>query len=178
MSILKIVLYPDERLRERAQEIKEMTDEVRQMSQDMLDTMYDGNGIGLAANQVGILKRIIVMDVEQKHLQDGSTLRVTPLVFFNPEITWASEEKAPYVEGCLSIPGINASVMRPKEIKIKYRNENFDECELSAEEASQIAQTGTQIAWLSGTCNLTKTMAPATEEMMTEFLTGLLADGN
>ncbi|MFO1013262.1 MAG: peptide deformylase [Caulobacteraceae bacterium] len=104
-----------------------VTDELRQLMDDMLETMYDAPGIGLAAVQVGVDKRIIVMDIAQK---EGER---EPRYFINPEITWRSEETVPYEEGCLSVPEIYDEVERPARVKLKYLNYQGEAVEEDAE---------------------------------------------
>ena len=114
MAILPLVLVPRPVLRQVAEPVDEITDEILTLAGDMADTMYDAPGIGLAANQVGILKRVIVMDCARED--------EVPALWkmFNPEIIWRSDETAKMEEGCLSIPGHNAEVKRPAEVHVAY----------------------------------------------------------
>ncbi|CAN0602054.1 unnamed protein product, partial [Ectocarpus sp. 12 AP-2014] len=105
----------------------QVDDEVRQLLDDMLETMYDAPGIGLAAPQVGVLKRVIVVDVSHED-EDNA-----PLKMVNPELTWVSDHDASYDEGCLSLPEHYAEVVRPAEIKVAYLDEQGEKQELSAE---------------------------------------------
>ena len=114
-----IVIHPDPRLRKLCPPVPDITDELRALASDMLETMYDAPGIGLAAPQVGVLQRLIVLDCEK---DDGATPR--PLVMFNPEVTAASEETGSYEEGCLSIPEHYAEVTRPKQVEVSGLDEN------------------------------------------------------
>ena len=114
-----IVIHPDPRLRKLCPPVPDITDELRALASDMLETMYDAPGIGLAAPQVGVLQRLIVLDCEK---DDGATPR--PLVMFNPEVTAASEETGSYEEGCLSIPEHYAEVTRPKQVAVSWLDEN------------------------------------------------------
>ena len=98
MAILPILCYPDPRLHKVAQPVTAVDERVRAIVDDMFATMYDAHGIGLAATQVDVHERIVVIDVSEE--------RDTPLVLINPEITWASAEKQVGDEGCLSVPGI------------------------------------------------------------------------
>ena len=98
MSIRPLVILPDSKLRLVSEPVKDITDEIRRLAEDMLDTMYDAPGVGLAAIQVGVPVRMVTMDVSK------SDDERQPLVLINPEITWSSEEKRTYEEGCLSIP--------------------------------------------------------------------------
>ena len=104
-----------------------VTDELRALMDDMLETMYDAPGIGLAAVQVGVAKRIIVMDIAQREGENE------PRFFINPEITWRSEETLPYEEGCLSVPEIYDEVERPAKVKLKYLNYQGEAVEEEAE---------------------------------------------
>lgn len=100
----------------------DLSDDLRNLANDMLETMYDAPGIGLAAPQVGVLARLIVLDCEK---EDGATPR--PTVMFNPEITASSEETSSYDEGCLSIPDQYAEVIRPAEVEVKWIDEHGKE---------------------------------------------------
>ena len=115
MAIRPILLHPDPRLKTRADPVTEITDELRVLADDMLETMYDAPGIGLAAPQVGVLKRVLVMDCVR---EDEAPPR--PMVLLNPEITWASEERNVYEEGCLSIPEQYAEVERPSAVEVRW----------------------------------------------------------
>lgn len=118
MAILPILLAPHPTLKAAAKSVAEVTDELRALAADMLETMYDAPGIGLAANQVGRLERVLVMDCER----DPEAPRKS-MVLFNPEITWSSEEESTYEEGCLSIPLQYAEVVRPAQVKVSYLDE-------------------------------------------------------
>jgi peptide deformylase len=98
MSIRPLVIIPDSKLRLVSEPVKEITSEIRQLADDMLETMYDAPGVGLAAIQIGVPVRMVTMDVSKSEDERQ------PLVLINPEIVWASEEKRVYEEGCLSIP--------------------------------------------------------------------------
>ena len=111
MAILPILCYPDPRLHKVAQPVQVVDDRVRALLDDMLATMYDANGIGLAATQVDVHERIVVIDVSED--------RDTPLVLINPEITWASPEKQVGDEGCLSVPGIYDGVERSMAVHVR-----------------------------------------------------------
>ena len=120
MTKFDIILHPDQKLKKVCLPVSQVTDDVRLIVSKMLETMYEAPGIGLAAPQVGILKRIFVMDCSEK---DVST---QPYVIINPEIVWLSEQKSTYEEGCLSIPDFYGDVERPSEIKIRCLNEKGD----------------------------------------------------
>ena len=123
----RILLEPDPILRKKCQPIENVDDELRKLMKDMLETMYKAPGIGLAAIQVGILKRVVVVDIskddQEKH----------PLFFVNPEITYRSKETSIYEEGCLSLPGQFAEIERPAECHLKYIDFNGKEKELKAD---------------------------------------------
>jgi peptide deformylase len=126
MALLKILRYPDPRLHKVAKPVAEFgTDRLRQLVKDMAETMYDAPGVGLAATQVDVHERVIVIDVSETTDQ--------LLVFINPEITWASEEKQVYDEGCLSVPGIYDGVERPARVKVKAHDVEGKEFELEAD---------------------------------------------
>tara|TARA_R110002094_G_scaffold35997_3_gene48458 strand:- start:2118 stop:2636 length:519 start_codon:yes stop_codon:yes gene_type:complete len=110
-----ILLHPDPRLKKAAKPVEDITDELRALSDDMLATMYDAPGIGLAAPQVGVLDRLIVLDCVKK---EGDTPR--PLVMFNPEVIASSEETNVYEEGCLSLPDLFADVTRPEIVDVTW----------------------------------------------------------
>lgn len=129
MALLTLITYPDPRLKFRSEEVTEINDEVRRQLEDMLDTMYAKGGIGLAGVQVGILKRILVMDIDQ----DERGERKNPLKMINPEIVWRSEEENVYSEGCLSFPGQYADVVRPASIRIRYLDEQGKAQEVAAD---------------------------------------------
>ncbi len=122
MALRQIRMYGDEILTKTCRPITVMTPRTKILIHDMLDTMYDANGVGLAAPQVGVLKRVAVVDVG-----DG------PLVMVNPEIVEASGEQTGQ-EGCLSLPGQAGNVTRPNHIKLKAQDENMKEYTLEAEE--------------------------------------------
>ena len=115
MTIRPILLHPDPRLKKVAEPVARITPEVEALAADMLATMYDAPGIGLAGPQVGVLSRIFVMDAQR----DPNAKR-QPMVLINPEITWESEAQNVYEEGCLSIPDHYADVTRPAEVKVSW----------------------------------------------------------
>ena len=115
MALLPIIHVPDDLLRQTAQPVKEVTAATRTLLEDMAETMYDAPGIGLAANQIGSLERLIVMDC-------GSDEAPELWQMINPEIIWVSEETSKLEEGCLSIPGHNAEVIRPSVVRARYRD--------------------------------------------------------
>ena len=109
-----IITLPDKRLRRVSEPVSKITAEVKTLVEDMFESMYEAPGIGLAAVQLGVLKRIVTMDLAKK---DGPP---EPRVFINPEIVWKSDERSTYEEGCLSIPDIHEDVERPARVKVKY----------------------------------------------------------
>jgi len=120
--IRPILLHPDPRLKKVCADVPDLTDELRTLSDDMLQTMYDAPGVGLAAPQIGVLQRLIVIDCVKA---DGETAR--PLVMFNPEIVASSDEKNVYEEGCLSIPDLFAEVTRPKTVQVRWMDRDGNE---------------------------------------------------
>ena len=114
MAVRDIIKLPDKRLRLKSEPIQKIDAGIKKLVDDMFETMYDAPGIGLAAIQLGIAKRVVTMDLSKKEDEQK------PLVFINPEITWASEEKSQYEEGCLSIPEYYEEVERPAKVKVKY----------------------------------------------------------
>jgi peptide deformylase len=130
MALLRIVIYGDERLHSRTEPIEEMTPELRQLIADMGETMYAASGVGLAGPQVGVLRRVLVLDVDQvEEKRKRSPQRLLLRAFVNPEILWLSDEDEPFSEGCLSIPGVEAEVYRPLRVRVRYRDENWVEHE-------------------------------------------------
>ncbi len=127
MTIRKILTIPDKILRKKSLEVKEINKEIKNLIDDMLATMYDAPGIGLAAIQIGVPKRVVVIDVSKE--ED----KKKPLHFINPEIVWKSEKKAIYEEGCLSIPNQFAKIERPEKCKLKYIDYNGNKKELETE---------------------------------------------
>ncbi len=114
MSIRPILTAPDPRLKAVSTSVERVDDEAKKLIADMIDSMYAADGIGLAAVQIGVPKRIIVMDIDQK---DG---KKNPRVFVDPKILWASDEKVTFEEGCLSVPEIWEEVERPARIRAEY----------------------------------------------------------
>ena len=125
MAILNILEFPDPRLRTIAKPVAVVDDEVRQLVDDMFETMYEAPGIGLAATQVNVHKRIVVMDLSED--------RTEPRVFINPEFESLTEEMDQYQEGCLSVPGFYENVDRPQKVRIKALDRDGKPYELIAE---------------------------------------------
>lgn len=124
MSVLRVLHFPDDRLRTIAKPVAEITPEIQQLVNDMLETMYDENGIGLAATQVDHHVRVVVIDVSEQ--------RDEPLVLINPEIIAKSGDTT-YEEGCLSVPNSYAKVERAAEVTVKAQNADGDWFELQAD---------------------------------------------
>jgi peptide deformylase len=128
MAVLDIIVAPDPRLKLRANAVERVDDQLRKFMDDMLETMYASDGIGLAATQVGVLKRVLVLDIAQRKNKNE------PMFFVNPEIFWESPEQNTYNEGCLSFPGQFDDVTRPKKVKVKYLDYNGAPQEIEADE--------------------------------------------
>jgi peptide deformylase len=125
MAILEILRFPDARLHTIAKPVKVVDERIRQLVADMADTMYDAPGVGLAATQVNVHERVVVIDVSETHDQ--------LLVFINPEIVSASEDMKVYEEGCLSVPGIYDDVKRPDRVRVRALGLNGKEFEIDTE---------------------------------------------
>ena len=128
MSLLNILHYPDPRLRKTAAKVDSFGPQLQKFADDLLETMYDAPGIGLAAPQVGVLRRLLVMDCVKE--EDAAP---RPMVLIDPEVTWSSEALNTYEEGCLSIPEQYADVERPAEVEVRWtgldgseQSERFD----------------------------------------------------
>lgn len=117
MTLRPIIIHPDPRLKKVCDPIMSVDDDIRQLADDMLETMYDAPGIGLAAPQIGVMKRIFVMDCHRD--EQGKE----PTICINPEIVWTSEEVVTAEEGCLSIPDYYDDVTRPAAVKLRYLDE-------------------------------------------------------
>jgi peptide deformylase len=130
MTILTVLSFPNEKLRTKATNVVEVTDETRKIIDDMFETMYDEKGVGLAATQVDIHQRIVVMDVSDD--------KAEPLVFINPEITYKSEEVVINEEGCLSVPGCYAKVDRHAQVTVEALDRNGKEFSLEGDELLSI----------------------------------------
>lgn len=117
MALHPILIIPDTRLRQVAEPVAAVDADVRRLADDMLETMYKAPGIGLAAPQIGILRRIVVVDVAKRQ-NEGATPE--PMVLINPTVTWSSEERSVYEEGCLSIPEFYEEVERPAVVHVSF----------------------------------------------------------
>ena len=130
MTILTVLSFPNDKLRTKATNVTEVTDEIRTIVDNMFETMYEENGVGLAATQVDIHQRIVVIDVSED--------KINPLVLINPEITIKSEETLINEEGCLSVPGCYAKVDRHAQVTVKALDRNGKEFSLDADELLSI----------------------------------------
>ena len=126
MSLRNIVIEPDPILRKKSENLEKVDDELKKLLDEMLETMYAAPGIGLAAVQIGILKRLIVIDISKDKEKKN------PLFLINPKIISKSESTSIYEEGCLSLPGHFAEIERPAECKVKYLDYNGKEKEIRA----------------------------------------------
>jgi len=113
--IRSILIHPDPRLKKVCEPVSEITADLRKLAEDMLQTMYDAPGVGLAAPQVGVLRRVIVMDCVKQ-----ADVPPRPMVLFNPVVVWSSEDLSTYEEGCLSIPEQYADVQRPERVQVRW----------------------------------------------------------
>ncbi len=126
MAVREIITLPDKRLRLKSEPVKHVDAGIRKLVEDMFETMYKAPGIGLAAIQIGVAKRVVTMDLSKK--EDNHE----PQVFINPEIVWTSDEMAKYEEGCLSIPDYYEEVERPAAVKVKYLDRDGKAREIEA----------------------------------------------
>ena len=125
MALLPILSFPDPRLHTVAKPVAEVNDQIRQFAADMIETMYDAKGVGLAATQVDFHQRLVVMDVSED--------RDTPMVLINPELLWMSDERVKGEEGCLSVPGIFDGVERAAQVKVQALDEHGQSRVIEAE---------------------------------------------
>jgi len=134
MSVLPIVTYDDDVLRQKAKPIKQNSSELQQLIDDMFETMYNSDGVGLAAPQVGELLRVFIADADPMADKDQEEKpKYGPVTMINPDIIFKSDETISLDEGCLSIPGINAPVTRPEKIVVSYLDRDFKKQELEVE---------------------------------------------
>ena len=120
-------------LKQISKPVDGVDDALRALMDDMLETMYDAPGIGLAAVQIGVPSRVIVMDLGDRDAEEDAEPVKKPLYFVNPEIVWSSEETAPYEEGCLSVPEIFEAVERPAKVRLRYLNYQGEQIEEDAD---------------------------------------------
>ena len=140
MAIREIITVPNPLLKQISKPVDKVDDALRALMDDMLETMYDAPGIGLAAIQIGEPVRVIVMDLQERPegaAEDAEPVK-NPRYFVNPEIVWSSEETAPYEEGCLSVPEVYDEVQRPAKVRLRYLNYQGEQVE---EEASGLYAT-------------------------------------
>ena len=127
MTIRPLVILPDPVLRLGSEPVGPITGEIRTLVADMFETMYDAPGVGLAAIQIGVTKRVVTIDTSKEEgVRDAR-------VFINPEIVWSSEERRVYDEGCLSIPDYYAEVERPDRVRVRFRDIDGNEQEIEAD---------------------------------------------
>ena len=127
MAVRDILIIPDKRLRLKSEPVKAVDKTLRALIDDMFETMYAAPGIGLAAIQIGAARRVVTMDLAKKDEPKQ------PQIFINPEVTWVSDEKATYEEGCLSIPEYYEEVERPKSVRVKYLDLDLKPQEIEAD---------------------------------------------
>lgn len=125
MAILKILTYPDERLAKVSEDVTEFDDTLKTLVKDLIGTMHETNGIGLAATQVNVHKRVFVIDIDYKKEEETNAItNKNPKVFINPKITPEGNDQVLFKEACLSVPGIYEEVKRTKNVTIEYCDEN------------------------------------------------------
>ena len=127
MTVKKILIIPDPILRKKSEPVKKVDKDIQNLMDDMLETMYSAPGIGLAAIQIGVPKRIVVMDLSKEDEKKS------PFYFINPELVWKSKSKATYEEGCLSIPNQFAKIERPEKCNVKFLDYDGNPKEIKAE---------------------------------------------
>jgi peptide deformylase len=128
MARREIITYPNRLLTEKSEPVGKVTAEIRALVNDMFETMYDAPGIGLAAIQIGVRKRIVTMDLSKNEGEENRR------VFINPEIVWQSNETRTYEEGCLSIPNVHEEVERPARVRVRYLDLNGKQHEEDADD--------------------------------------------
>jgi peptide deformylase len=134
MSVLSLREYPDPVLHQKCEPVFQIDDALRTLLDDMLETMYADRGVGLAAPQVGILKRLIVIDASQQEDEQGHHKQGNPMFLINPEIIYKSEETIFFCEGCLSVPGQSADVERHQKITVRYQDKSGQTKQIEAED--------------------------------------------
>ncbi|CAA6603463.1 peptide deformylase [Rhodospirillaceae bacterium LM-1] len=127
MSLLNILVAPDPRLKNKALPVEKVDSALSRLIDDMFETMYQAPGIGLAAPQVGVAKKVIVVDTAKKGEE------AQPMALINPEILWLSEETSSYEEGCLSVPEHYAEVIRPARVRVRYQDRQGEIREIEAD---------------------------------------------
>ena len=137
MALLPILTAPDPRLKKKSKPVESVDEGVRRLMDDMLETMYAAPGIGLAAPQVGELRRVIVLDIDREDVKTG------PLFMANPEIVEASDEDVSYEEGCLSVPDHYSDVVRPAKVTVRYLDRDGKQQDMTIEQARALIADGT-----------------------------------
>ena len=127
MTIKRILTIPDPLLRKKSSRVEEVNNDIQKLMNDMFETMYKAPGIGLAAIQIGVPKRVVVIDISKEENKKK------PMYFVNPEVTWKSDVNSTYEEGCLSIPNQFAKIERPDKCKVKFLDFNGKEKEIKVE---------------------------------------------
>src|SRR5260370_9719588 len=127
MALKTILTAPDPRLKKKSKPVASVDADIRQLMDDMLETMYAAPGIGMAEQQVGVLKRVIVLDIDREEVKTG------PLFLANPEIIEASDEDVSYEEGCLSVPEHYSDVVRPAKVRVRYLDREGAQQEMACE---------------------------------------------
>ena len=131
MSVLPIVTFDDDVLREKAKTVRKNSDELQQLIDNMFDTMYNADGVGLAAPQVGKMQRIFVADADVYAEQNDDEDRFGPITMINPKITIKGDESVTMEEGCLSIPDVMGPVSRPASVTVQFKDRDFNDQELA-----------------------------------------------
>ncbi|MFW6157357.1 MAG: peptide deformylase [Balneolaceae bacterium] len=131
MSVLPIVTYDDEILHQPARKVRQNSEDLQRLIDDMFETMHQAEGVGLAAPQVGKLLRLFVADADPMIEEEESHKKRGPIVAINPELVFKADEEVEMDEGCLSIPGVSAPVKRPEKITMRYLDREFNEKELT-----------------------------------------------
>lgn len=165
MALLNMVYAPDPRLKKNCDAVTDINNDMRQLADDMLETMYEKEGVGLAAPQIGETIRLFVMDCEQiaAEEEDGKSTPGKPYKLFNPVILEASEETNEREEGCLSLPGVLQPVTRPKKVTVEYFDENGNKQTLKADDLTATCIQH-ELDHLNGTL-LTDYMGPVKRQM-------------
>ena len=138
MTVREIVTIPDPHLRKICDHVDVIDDEIRTLLDDMLETMYGADGIGLAASQIGVMKRVIVIHIRPRQeeaeaqAEEKETIYSDPLFIINPEIIWRSDAQRSEQEGCLSIPDIQEEVSRPDRVRFSFLDRNGKPCEMES----------------------------------------------
>lgn len=134
MAVLPILTAPDPRLKAKSRPVEAVDADLRRLMHDMLATMYDAPGIGLAAPQVGVQKRVIVVDIDHREGNEEEDAHPgNPMMMANPEIVWVADDDSTYEEGCLSVPEQFADVARPAGIRVRYLDQDNQQREMEAE---------------------------------------------